>query len=89
MPGKYKNQKVITCLCTTTGFASLAFACELDLETMAQKCFNNFFVPNRLLRFVSINPASENKGDVIHMCENIGIVHCVVAPEDHDIILNE
>ena len=67
----------------------LAFARELDSETMAQKCFNNFFVPNGLLRLVLIDPASENKGDVICMCENIGIIHCVVAPEDHDAILNE
>ena len=89
IPGKYKNQKVITCLCMTTGFASLAFAHDLKSETMAQKCFNNFFVPNGLLRLVLIDPASENKGDVICMCENIGIVHCVVAPKDHDVILNE
>jgi hypothetical protein len=56
---------------------------------MARLAFSHFFAPNGLPKLVIMDGGSEFKGVLITMCDQIGIQHCVAAPEAHNAILCE
>jgi ribosomal protein L21E len=89
VPDKYGNTKALTSLDTMTGFASAAILQEATSEAVARACFATFFVPNGLPKLVLIDAGSENKGELISMCQTLRIKYHMVAPEDHNGILCE
>ena len=86
---RYGDTKVLTCLDTLTGFAGADILRTATSEEVAMRCFSAFFIPNGLPRLVIIDAGSENKGLLISMCTNLGVIFHVVAPEDHNGILCE
>jgi hypothetical protein len=57
-----KNQKAtLTSLCNLTGFASVAFAPQIDSDMMAQLAFSCFFVPSGLPKLVIVDGGSQLK----------------------------
>jgi hypothetical protein len=85
-----KNQKAaLTSLCNLTGFASLAFAPQVDSDAMARLAFSHFFAPNLLPKLAIIDGGSEFKGVLVTMCEGIGTLHYVASPEAHNSIFCE
>ena len=85
-----KNQKAtLTSLCNLAGFASLAFASQIDSDMMARLAFSHFFIPNGLPKLVIIDGGSEFKGVLIAMCDQLGISYYVAPPEAHNSILCE
>ncbi len=89
VPDKDGNTKALTSLDTMTGFASTAILQSATSEAVARTCFSTFFVPNGLPKLVLIDAGSENKGELISMCDTLKIKYHAVAPEDHNGILCE
>jgi hypothetical protein len=86
--GKFQKA-VLTCLCNMTGFASLAFVSQFDSNMMARLAFSHFFVPNGLPKLVLIDEDSTFKGELMTICDILGVRYLVVAPEEHNAILCE
>jgi ribosomal protein L21E len=89
VPDKEGNTKALTSLDTMTGFASTAILQTATSDAVARACFATFFVPNGLPKLVLIDAGSENKGELISMCQTLRIKYHMVAPEDHNGILCE
>ena len=89
VPDKEGNTKALTSLDTMTGFASTAILQMATSDAVARACFATFFVPNGLPKLVLIDAGSENKGELISMCQTLRIKFHMVAPEDHNGILCE
>jgi hypothetical protein len=83
------QKAILTCLCNMTGFASLAFVSQINSNMMARLAFSHFFVPNGLPKLVLIDEDSAFKGDLMTMCDILGVRYIVVAPEEHNAILCE
>jgi hypothetical protein len=83
------QKAILTCLCTMTGFASLAFLSAVNSEATARMSFSHFFIPNGLPKLVLIDDGSEFKGVMVQMCETLGIQYYVAAPEEHNAIFSE
>jgi hypothetical protein len=84
-----KEQKVLTCVCTMTGYASVAIIENTTAATIAKHTFASFIVPNGLPRMVLVDAGSEFKGELKQMLEVLGIQHIEVSPENHNGILCE
>ena len=89
VPDSEGNTKALTSLDTMTGFASTAILQATTSDCVARACFATFFVPNGLPKLVLIDAGSENKGELVSMCETLRIKYHMVAPEDHNGILCE
>mmetsp|Transcript_13167 Transcript_13167/g.31418 ORF Transcript_13167/g.31418 Transcript_13167/m.31418 type:complete len:1848 (-) Transcript_13167:281-5824(-) len=83
------NKAVITYLCNTTGFATIAFISSIDSNNMARIAFSQFFTIRGMPRLILIDDGSENKGDLTTICQILGLSHHTVSAESHDGILNE
>ena len=83
------NKAVITYLCNTTGFATVAFISNVDSQNMARIAFSQFFTIRGMPRLILIDDGSENKGDLLNLCNILKLDHHTVSPESHDGILNE
>jgi hypothetical protein len=77
---KFQETKVLTCLDSMTGFASVDFLRgNLDPEKVARRAYAAFFIPNGLPKLILLNAGSENKGKLIDMCTSLGIRYHMVA----------
>src|SRR5210317_831761 len=83
------NKAVITYLCNMTGFATVAFISNVDSQNMARISFSQFFTIRGMPRLILIDDGSENKGDLLNLCNILKLDHHTVSPESHDGILNE
>ena len=72
-----------------TGFATVAFISNIDSKNMARIAFSQFFTIRGMPRLILIDDGSENKGDLISLCNILKLDHHTVSPESHDGILNE
>ena len=86
---KEGNTKALTSLDTMTGFASTVILQTATSDSVARACFATFFVPNGLPKLVLLDAGSENKGELISMCETLRIKFHTVSPEEHNGILCE
>jgi hypothetical protein len=69
------QKAILTCLCNMTGFASLAFVSQINSIMMARLAFSHFFVTNGLPKLVLINEDSAFKGNLMTMCDILGVRH--------------
>jgi hypothetical protein len=80
---------LLTSVCNTTAFATIADLRKINSEETARVAFQQIFVPNGLPITILIDPDSVFKGVMIDMCNHLGIKYHVVAAEQHDGILCE
>jgi hypothetical protein len=86
---RFQKAILLTCLCTMTGFASLAFLSLINSETTSRMLFSHFFMPNGLPKIILINKGSKFKGVLAEMCNTLGIQYYMAAPEGHNMIFCE
>jgi hypothetical protein len=83
------QKAILTCLCTMTGFVSLAFISTVNSEATARMSFSHFFVSNGSPKLILVNDGSDFKGVLAQMCETLGIQYYVVAPEAHNAVFSK
>jgi hypothetical protein len=88
LESKYQKA-ILTSLCNMTGFASMAFATEINSDMVARLAFSHCFVPNGLPKLIIIDDGSEFKGVLRQACETLGIQYYVACPEAHNAVLAE
>jgi hypothetical protein len=79
--GKFQKA-ILTCLRNMTGFASLAFVSQINLNMMSLLAFLHFFITNGLPKLVLIDKDSAFKGDLMTMCDILGVRYIKVAPKN-------